>query len=337
MFGRRLVFSAIGLLSAVSRTSASTRVIVLEFGKGGVVHRTNSGRSRTSVPAVESFWSSLHVDDADGGLNSRAQHPGMSLVPDFFHRPHGGLVIGLTGVDLDEMKALQSYLRSNNVGEFTLPGSQSTALLKCDDEGATNVVKPVDEFSSLLDESIDVILSGYHRLWRLSSLPSKGDSRTDQVLSSALMRLENSANENDYTLVVHLVLEEDKEVARLHKIAHKSQRRLEDEDRDNEEDGEEDEKDDDEDEKDDDGNNNGNGGGYYGSNSLFYGFSYTLSNGNSYTPWRTIYQIQYFNIVVWSSLGLVAVTVFSMYLLMGMPLMPDSLLFGESAKLMGTH
>lgn len=70
---------------------------------------------------------------------------------------------------------------------------------------------------------------------------------------------------------------------------------------------------------------------------FFYGFSYTLSNGDSYTPWRTIYQIQYFNIVVWSSLGLVAVTAFSVYLLLGMPLMPDSLLFGESAKMMGTQ
>jgi hypothetical protein len=45
-----------------------------------------------------------------------------------------------------------------------------------------------------------------------------------------------------------------------------------------------------------------------------------------------MFQIQYFQIVLWTSLGLVAIVYYSIYLMVNMPLMADSLLFGESAK-----
>lgn len=278
MFDKRLAVSSIALFSAVARTSANTRVFVLEFGKGGVVHQTESNRSRTSVPAVESFWSSLHHDNFDGSLNTQALHPGMSLVPDFFHRPHGGLVIGLTGVDLDEMQTLQSYLTSNGVGEFTLPGSQSFTLLQSD-EGTKNPMNSLDEFSLLLDSSVDGVLSGDHRFSKLPLLTSKTDVRTDQVVATALKRLQTSADTKKRTVVVHVVVEEDEDAARRRKMAHKHERKLEDEDRDNEdEDRDENEEEDKDEEENDNGNNNnngngnGNGGGYYGSNSLFLWF-----------------------------------------------------------------
>ena len=46
-----------------------------------------------------------------------------------------------------------------------------------------------------------------------------------------------------------------------------------------------------------------------------------------------MFQIQYFNIVLWTAIGLAAILFFSIFLMMYMPLMPDTLLFGESAKL----
>jgi hypothetical protein len=52
------------------------------------------------------------------------------------------------------------------------------------------------------------------------------------------------------------------------------------------------------------------------------------------TPYKTMFQIQYFNVVLWTALGLVAVLLFAIYLTIYMPLEADTLLFGESAKMM---
>ena len=76
-----------------------------------------------------------------------------------------------------------------------------------------------------------------------------------------------------------------------------------------------------------------------------------------------MFQIQYFNVVLWTSIGLTVILFFTVYLMLNMPLMvritaamaslvsccrtsslsftivsllqPDTLLFGESAKLVG--
>jgi hypothetical protein len=46
-----------------------------------------------------------------------------------------------------------------------------------------------------------------------------------------------------------------------------------------------------------------------------------------------MFQIQYFNIVLWTAVGLTLVLFFSVFLMINMPLMADTLLFGESAKM----
>jgi hypothetical protein len=46
-----------------------------------------------------------------------------------------------------------------------------------------------------------------------------------------------------------------------------------------------------------------------------------------------MFQIQYFNVVLWTAVGLTIVLFFSVYLMMNMPLMADTLLFGESSKM----
>jgi len=53
------------------------------------------------------------------------------------------------------------------------------------------------------------------------------------------------------------------------------------------------------------------------------------------TPYKTMFQIQYFNVVLWTAIGLTITLISTIYLMLYMPLMPDTLLFGESAKVMG--
>ena len=71
---------------------------------------------------------------------------------------------------------------------------------------------------------------------------------------------------------------------------------------------------------------NANGNGYYG-------YGYYNAYGEWVTPYKTMFQIQYFNVVLWTAVGLTIVLFFSVYLMMNMPLMADTLLFGESSKM----
>merc|ERR1712157_194768 len=75
-------------------------------------------------------------------------------------------------------------------------------------------------------------------------------------------------------------------------------------------------------EDDDDANNNQNA--YYG---------YYNDYGEWVTNYRTIFQIQYYNVVLWTTVGLFTLAYVSNVMLVNMPLMEDTLLFGESAKM----
>merc|ERR1712150_107932 len=77
----------------------------------------------------------------------------------------------------------------------------------------------------------------------------------------------------------------------------------------------------------DNNNNNNNNANYNG----FYGVGYYNNYGEWVTPYKSMFQIQYFNVVLWTSIALTIVLFYSISLMVGMPLMPDTLLFGESA------
>merc|ERR1712032_1091677 len=100
-------------------------------------------------------------------------------------------------------------------------------------------------------------------------------------------------------------------------------RRLEDENQNNQEEENQDENADDE------------AGGEQNGDSGYYAYGYRNAFGEWVTPYKTMFQIQYFNVVLWTAVGLTAVLFFSISLMMNMPLMADTLLFGESAKMMG--
>ena len=55
---------------------------------------------------------------------------------------------------------------------------------------------------------------------------------------------------------------------------------------------------------------------------------------NWVTPYKTMFQIQNFNVVLWTSIVLVIVLISTIYMKIDMPMEADTLLFGESAKMM---
>lgn len=93
----------------------------------------------------------------------------------------------------------------------------------------------------------------------------------------------------------------------------------------------------DEEEQDQDGENEGEDGenaNNANGNNGYYGYGYYNAYGEWVTPYKTMFQIQYFNVVLWTSVVLVIALFFTVYLMINMPLMADTLLFGESAKAM---
>lgn len=83
---------------------------------------------------------------------------------------------------------------------------------------------------------------------------------------------------------------------------------------------------------DEEGNNDNNNGQ---NQNGYYGYGYYDAYGNWVTPYKTMFQIQYFQIVLWTSVSLVVLLFYVIYKMIDMPLLPDTLLFGESAKAVG--
>ena len=290
---RALFAIALALVSV----DAATKVAVLELGKSGTVHRSTSTYKDTSAEGVTSFFSALH------GYGRKLQHAGMTVVPDLFSRPDSGVVVGLSGVDLDLMPQLE-YIMSNEgennvVGHMEVEGSQSAAIFKnfkdVDEVNASSLKSKVEK------KSADAGLSGVQL-----AVTSENSNEVDNQVAALVEGLHKSCKKSGKTVVLHLVIEEDEASSRRRLTS----RNLEEEqgERNNNED--------------DDGDNN----------SGYYGYGYYNAYGEWVTPYKTMFQIQYFNVVLWTSLGLVGVLLFSLMLMLNMPLMADTLLFGESAK-----
>ena len=306
------------LFATLLTVDASTRVAVLELGASGTVRRTTSSSEVTSVDGVASFWSALH------GYGRKLQHAGMPMVPDLFSRPQSGVVIGLTGsgIDLDNMPTLESLLEgveekneNNVVGHMQVHGNQCKNMLK-------NVPDKQEYASGDLKSAFDVQanqagISGMH-----FDVSSDNAADFDAQLAALLKGYSSSE-----TVIVHLVVEEEDGSARRRVLTSELegktssatkeepiQRRLA------------------EDEGEGEGEGDGDGDGDENNNSGYYGYGYYNAYGEWVTPYKTMFQIQYFNVVLWTSLGLVATLFFSIYLMIYMPLMADTLLFGESAR-----
>jgi len=298
---------AIALTSSLSVVDAITRVAVVELGASGTVRRTASTLEETSVDGVASFWSALH------GYGRKLQHAGMPVVPDLFSRPESGVVVGLTGngFNLDHMPTLKGLLMSHQgseeyddkrvVGHMQLPGSQCKKMLKNIKQEQEH--SPVASFRDAFEtQAQELGISGMH-----IDVTSANEASIDSQIASLLNEYSSSLD-GSKTVVLHLVVEEEDGAAHRRQAENVSQRRLEQEE-----------------DADADANAQSNNNGYYG-------YGYYNAYGEWVTPYKSMFQIQYFNVVLWTSLGLVAVLFFSIYLMIYMPLMADTLLFGESAR-----
>jgi hypothetical protein len=294
-----LLAAAFALTTTVA--DAATRVAVIELGTSGTVRRTTSADLETSVDGVASFWSALH------GYGRKLQHAGMPVVPDLFSRPESGVVVGLSGVDLDNMPTLNSLMNdvdSNHVvGHMEVPGQQ-----------CKNMMKKVKQVESL--ESASSIQSSFNSQAQesgISGLQLDVTSANAADIDAQIASIVQEAKFDGKTVVLHLVVEEEDGASRRRNLA----RRLE------EAQGEQ---------QQENGENNNADGENQQKNNGYYGYGYYNAYGEWVTPYKTMFQIQYFNVVLWTSLGLVAVLFFSIYLMVYMPLMADTLLFGESAR-----
>lgn len=310
-------FTIAALVAMATTTDAATRMAVIDLGMPGAVHRTTTAARQevTSLDGVTSFWSALH------GYGRKLQHAGMPVVPDLFSRPESGVVIGLTGsgLDLDHMPILNSLMRnvdeqddSRVVGHMQVSGNQCERML--DTAPVKRNDSPIGSFKVALEaHAVEAGLSGIQ-----FGVTSANVGAIDDQLASFL-----EGFSSDQHVILHLCVEEEDGAARRRNLAlnlhgkeergeegaSTTQRRLEQQ-------GEEEENN-----NDAQGNNNG-----------YYGYGYFNAYGEWVTPYKTMFQIQYFNVVLWTSLGLVAVLFFSIYLMIYMPLMADTLLFGESAR-----
>jgi hypothetical protein len=302
----KLLLTAFAL--AVTAVDAATRVAVIELGgNGGTVRRTTSSKVEASVDAVDSFWGALH------GYGRKLQHAGMPVVPDLFARPESGVVLGLSGsIDLDAMPTLNSFFNIDSgapqndvvVGYMEIPGKECKHMME-----KVKTVKAIETPTSLTSEfKAQARASGMSGL-HLEVTSSNAADVDDQI--AALINKNQSLISEGKTVVLHLVVEEEEEdgAARRRILS----RRLEEAQGENA-DGE----------NADAQQNNG-----------YYGYGYYNAYGEWVTPYKTMFQIQYFNVVLWTSLSLVAILFFSIYLMIYMPLMADTLLFGESARV--TH
>jgi hypothetical protein len=283
------------LFTAFAAEAAITTVNVLEFGKAGTVRRTQAKSPETSVEGVVSFWSALH----EGGA-SQIQHAGMAVVPDLFRKPDTGVVVGIAGRDVD-LYALESFSSLETIEEsagfMELPGNRCDALLK--------------SVSEIEDVPVDALVQSavmHGKKSGLSGVKTVVDGENaaslNKQISSMLVEFKTLAQETGQTIVVHVVFEQEASSSR--------RRRLEDNNQAEAADNVE-----------DDQEQNG-----------FYGQGYYV-NGVYVTRYKTMFQIQYFNVVMWTAIGLVFAILYAIFLMIYMPLEPDTLLFGESAKLVG--
>ncbi|KAI2506597.1 hypothetical protein MHU86_7807 [Fragilaria crotonensis] len=292
------------LFAALAVADGATTVAVLEFGKHGCVRRTTATNTRTTVAGANSFFRAL----SGKGL----QQSGMTVVPDLFNKPDGMVVVGISGsgVDLNSMPILSNLVQSEGngvVGHMTLPEAHHRHLMN--HVGPSKSIDTASFVDGVKAEASSKILSS------VSIDVDVGNSgAVDAQIAAMISALQKQAG-SDSTIIVHLVVEEEDGAFR---------RRLSEnggaEDNQNQRKAQDDEED-------------GNGDGSTQYNNAYYGYGYYNTDGEWVTPFKTMFQIQYFNIVLWTSVGLVVMLFFVVYLMINMPLEADTLLFGESAKI----
>jgi len=325
----RLSFAS-AVIAALAIGADATSVAVIEFGKGGTLHRTTSTAPETTASGVLSFFRSLH--EVDTGSNSRRsrsiQYPGMNVVPNMFSRPNGGVAISIRGesIDIAAMPTLAGLFEQDGaVGHINMKNSEGDALAK------QLKAESVDSHSleaSITKKAEAVATEDGNRLESITVNVENAESAADidAGLRKSLKAIAEQAKENGATIVVHILVDEA-DGAFNGRLAQR--RRLEDgEDADDAAEEEEEEDNGDDGGNQNDQNENEEDEEKFDSSQ----FGYYKKNGQYYNPYRSMNDIQYTNVVLWTAIGLTVVLFTANMMMLNMKLMPDTLLFGESAK-----
>jgi hypothetical protein len=293
--------AALSILAALVAAEATTKIAVLEFGRGGTVRRSEASNAETSTEGVLSFWSALH-----GRTSSNIQHAGMTVVPDLFRKPDSGVIVGISGteIDLHSFNGFSSLFDTDEtVGFFEVAGNRCASLL----DTLTEVIEiPGEDLKKATLEHVKK--NGLYGI--KVNVASEGVNTLDKQIIALVSELKTEAQNSDETFIIHFVIEENESQSRRRL----SSRELEDEQ-----------------------NQNANGENVEDDKEYngYYGYAYVNKYGVWVTPYKTMFQIQYFNVVTWTAIGLALVLIFGFFLMVQMPLEPDTLLFGESAKFVG--
>lgn len=221
----------------------------------------------------------------------------MNVVPDIFSRPNGGVVIGIYGEgtnNLQDMPTVASFLseESSSKGYFHVEGDESRRLMRSINASPVKVAEFGETLSAKSRDALQTTANKIESV-AINVASSEEAGLVDAHINRMLVDLADQANEAGATILVHLVVDDQRTSSR---------RRLAEED-------------------------NGEDGSSYEIP------GYYDDNGNFITPYRTIFQIQYYNICLWTAIGLFTIFVSANLITVNMPLMPDTLLFGESAKM----
>lgn len=282
--------------SPSSGVSAETTVAILEFGPGGSVHRSTSSATESTFAAVSSLWNVLH-DNRPQRAPSMSQHAGMSVVPDIFTRADAGIVVGLSGGGGESLKAMPTAMSLLDEGASHVVGHVHIPGQRSG-ELLKRASKKTDDVSVISEEDVG------RRLQATAETAARGDLKGMEALSLAVDN-DDAAAVADKQLG-HMLETLKKEATAngktvvLHLVVEEAgagHRRLED------------------------NQNNQNNQNQNDNN----------ANSNSDEP--TMYEIQTFNLYLWTAVGLIVVLFMVMSAFIAMPLMPDTLLYGEK---MGT-
>jgi hypothetical protein len=296
MKGVALIF-----LSTLLAVESATKIAVLDFGNSRSVRRSEAS-AETSVEGVVSFWSALHEQ-----TSSNIQYAGMPVVPDLFRKPDSGVIIGISGsgVDFDALPGFASIFEmKETVGFMEVEGQRCETLL-------STFTKPseasVENFVTLsVEQAYEKSLTAVK-----VNVDSESIAAVDSQINTLVNQLKTVAETTGKNFVVHVIVEENKSQSRRRLT---SSRELEDEQNQNA-----------------NGENQEDDKEYNG----YYGYAYVNKYGVWVTPYKTMFQIQYFNVVTWTAIGLALMLMFCIFLMVYMPLEADTLLFGESAKFVG--
>ena len=259
------------------------------------------------------------------GKYSSHGYAGMSVVPDLFTKADLGVIVALGGNVAEKLESMPTTMalvgataaeEKSVVGQVKISGHVSNALVKgvvnTSNGKADAVVTDKNDFGRRLSSSSTADETGSLDAVSLQVMDGEDAKEADEQLRRLIQRLKDESEASDKTVVVHLVVETN--VPESEVMSASSRRRLQDEDEEEENNEQQ------EGENNDENNNNQNQED--GGNSYTYAYNY-----------KTMYEIQTFNVISWTAVGLVTVVFMVMGAFIGMPLYPDTLLFGFSSKI----